>query len=81
MTRATDKRAEKIKARKAAKSALRAIVSNDVDAGAKVFALRTVLSPPIDEECRDCERMQKAVRARFLGYDPKTNRAFAQIIR
>ena len=80
-TRSSDPRAERIKARKAAKAALRAIVSNDVDAEAKVFALRTVATPEPSEDCDECQRIQKAVRARFLGYDPKTNRAYAQIIR
>jgi hypothetical protein len=81
MARAVDPKAEKIKARKERKS-LRSVTREfGFTATATLFLVtRAADFAPVNEDCPECAKRQNAVRARFLGYDPSTNRAYAQII-
>lgn len=76
---APDPRAVKIKARKDAKRVTRSTVRALGIAGAATLFLRTRaadMQPPPSDDCPKC----LTIRARFLGYDPRTNRAYAEII-
>lgn len=80
MTQKPDPRAERIKRRKEAKARLAVVregIRQERDTGEPVtIAVTTPLADVVSEECQDCLKL----KARFLGYDPKTNRAYAQII-
>ena len=85
MVEKPDAKAERIKRRKAAKAALRAIVAGKPaeTSEAVTLYLKTTVAPPPPEECPDClalQKMQSGPRAQFLGYDPTTHRAYARLI-
>lgn len=80
MARSSDPKAERIKARKERKS-LRVVTreSGFVASATLFLTTRAADFAPVQEECEACLKRQ-GTRARFLGYDPSTNRAHAQII-
>lgn len=65
MTAPVNRAAERIKRRKAEKAKLRATIrEHGIAAAAKVFALTTtVVAPLMSEECADCLRLQRGLRA------------------
>lgn len=78
MVKKPDLRAIRIKTRKERKAAARAtirdIANPDESTPSRVtLYLKGSVQPPLSEECPDCIKLQKGLRARLLGCDPKTS--------